>query len=109
MPLLILVGQSRKPIILSTGASNISEIKEAISWIEKKNVPVAILHCILNYPTPYNHANLGMIRDLINNFPNNVVGYSDHTLGIDAALLSVSIGARVIEKHFTINKNFGLS
>lgn len=96
----------KKPIILSTGASSISEIKRAIKWIEQEKVKVAILHCILNYPTKDIDANLRMISSLAYNFPNNIIGYSDHTLPKDMfnLLISTLLGAKIIEKHFTLNK-----
>ena len=97
----------KKPIILSTGASNTDEITEALSWIEPYNLEVAILHCILNYPTDEKNANLAMIRDLIKKFPNNLIGYSDHTLPSDMKIMEVAtlLGCRIIEKHFTHNKS----
>ena len=96
----------KKPIILSTGASNLTEIKRAVKWIEDEKVKVAILHCILNYPTKDVNANLGMINSLKKNFPKNIIGYSDHTLPKDMfnILISTMLGAQIIEKHFTINK-----
>jgi len=96
----------KKPIILSTGASSISEIKRAVKWIEKENVKVAILHCILNYPTKDINANLKMINSLAENFPNNIIGYSDHTLPNDMfnLLISTTLGSKIIEKHFTLDK-----
>lgn len=95
-----------KPIILSTGASNIDEICEAAGWIESKGNPLAFLHCILNYPTEETNANLGMILDLKKNFPENLIGYSDHTLPDDMTILEVAslLGASIIEKHFTHDK-----
>ena len=95
-----------KPIILSTGASNISEIEEAVSWISGKGNPLALLHCILNYPTEDKNANLAMIADLIQKFPNHQIGYSDHTLPKDMKTLetAVMLGAVILEKHFTYDK-----
>ena len=72
-----------KPIILSTGASDLFEIQEAVSWIENYGNPLALLHCVLNYPTPDKNANLGMIMDLKVKFPDKIIGYSDHTLPKD--------------------------
>ncbi len=96
----------KKPIILSTGASNLIEIKRAIKWIEDEKINVAILHCILNYPTKDKNANLRMINSLKKNFPKNIIGYSDHTLPKDMfnILISTMLGARIIEKHFTLDK-----
>ena len=95
-----------KPIILSTGASSLDEIKEAASWISNKGNPLALLHCVLNYPTLDSDANLGMILGLEKNFPNNLIGYSDHTLPKKMKSLEVAtlLGAKILEKHFTHDK-----
>jgi len=95
-----------KPIILSTGASHLHEIQEAVSWIEKFSNPLALLHCVLNYPTPDENANLGMIRGLKRAFPGKLIGYSDHTLPKDMKTLEVAtlLGSVIIEKHFTHDK-----
>jgi len=95
-----------KPILLSTGASNLNEIYQAVNWIQKKNVPLGLLHCILNYPTKNSNANLGMIKGLKNKFPELTIGYSDHTMpgNMDNLLYSSLLGAKIIEKHFTHNK-----
>lgn len=95
-----------KPIILSTGASYLYEIQEAVEWIDNKNVPVALLHCILNYPTTDDNAHLGMIKNLQNKFPDKVIGYSDHTLPKDMKVLELAtlMGATILEKHFTHDK-----
>ncbi|HQF56086.1 MAG TPA: N-acetylneuraminate synthase family protein [Fibrobacteria bacterium] len=96
-----------KPILLSTGASDLHEIQEAMSWIEPAGVPVCLLHCVLNYPTPDEAAHLGMISDLKRRFPECRIGYSDHTLPRDMATLEVAtlLGAEILEKHFTHDKN----
>ena len=96
-----------KPIILSTGASYLYEIEEAVSWIKSGGVPYALLHCVLNYPTDDQHANLGMITGLKKKFPDQVIGYSDHTLPKEMKTLEVAalLGARIIEKHFTHDKS----
>ena len=95
-----------KPIILSTGASSLSEIAEAVSWIEAKGNPLALLHCVLNYPTPDKNANLGMIMDLKTRFPDKIIGYSDHTLPNDMKVCEIAtlLGSVIIEKHFTHDK-----
>ena len=96
-----------KPIILSTGASYMWEVEQSVSWIESHGNRVALLHCILNYPTPDENANLAMITSLKNKFRNNIVGYSDHTLPKDMKTLEVAtiLGARILEKHFTHDKS----
>tara|TARA_B100001996_G_scaffold381288_1_gene370417 strand:+ start:923 stop:1975 length:1053 start_codon:yes stop_codon:yes gene_type:complete len=108
LPLLKHIAKKRKPILLSTGASYLKEIKFAVKYLKKHGCPdVTILHCILNYPTNKNNANLNMIDDLRKNFPNNTIGYSDHTLP-NKSMINLIIanlkGAVVIEKHFTDNK-----
>lgn len=95
-----------KPIILSTGASNMEEIQDAVNWIKPFNVPLALLHCVLNYPTLDENANLGMILGLKETFPNNIVGYSDHTLPKNMKICEIAtlLGVTIIEKHFTHDK-----
>ena len=95
-----------KPILLSTGAAFLWEIEQAADWIEANGNALALLHCVLNYPTDDVNANLAMILDLRRKFPDNLIGYSDHTLPKDMKTLEVAtlLGARIIEKHFTHNK-----
>jgi N-acetylneuraminate synthase len=95
-----------KPILLSTGASNIDEINDAVSWIDVKGNDLALLHCILNYPTDDANANLGMIRSLQKHFPDRLIGYSDHTVPGEMKVLEVAtlLGAFILEKHFTHDK-----
>ena len=105
-PFIEFISKFNKPIILSTGASTLSEIKDAINWIAPSNNHLALLHCVLNYPTLNVNASLKKIQELKEKFPNNIIGYSDHTNPqemlpcIGASLL----GARIIEKHFTYDK-----
>ena len=95
-----------KPVLLSTGAAHLHEIAEAVEWIEERGNPLALLHCVLNYPTADEHAALGMIPALRQCFPRYAIGYSDHTLPGDMHMLltAVLLGARVLEKHFTHDK-----
>ena len=96
-----------KPIILSTGASDLEEVHDAVNWIKPFNVPLALLHCVLNYPTPDKNANLGMILGLRKEFPDNIIGYSDHTLPKEMKVCEMAtiLGAVIIEKHFTHDKS----
>ena len=105
-PFIQFICKFNKPVILSTGASNLDEIHEAAEWIRPHGNALALLHCILNYPTETQNANLAMILDLKNNFPDNLIGYSDHTLPEDMKTLEVAVllGASLIEKHFTHDK-----
>ncbi len=96
----------RKPILLSTGASYLWEIQRTVQMIEASDVNYCLLHCILNYPTESSNANLNMIKTLKKNFPNAVMGYSDHTLPehVNVITSAYILGARIIEKHFTHDK-----
>ena len=104
-PLLKKIAKKKLPILLSTGASNILEIKRAVNYIKKNGgKKICIMQCTLCYPTKPSDSNLSVIIELKRNFPNNLIGFSDHTLGVNIASSSVLFGARVIEKHFTIDK-----
>ena len=105
-PLLERLARSPKPLILSTGLSALEEVERAAAFVARHRAPgaeLAILHCVSAYPTPPGQAQLGAIRALRQRF-DAVIGYSDHTTGIDAAVLAVGAGARIIEKHFTLDK-----
>lgn len=109
IPLLELISTKNKPIILSTGASSIEEIDLALKKMENAGAKeIALLHCILNYPTLYKNANLQMIKYMRNYYKNRIIGYSDHTLP-DKSMTVLStaylMGAVIIEKHFTHDKS----
>ena len=100
------IAKTKKRVVLSTGMSNMNNIKNALKFFNKKKI--VLLHCISSYPTNSEDANLENIRYLNKKF-NCITGYSDHTKGIDAAISSVFFGAKVIEKHFipTMSKKAG--
>lgn len=106
-PLLEHVARSGKPIIVSTGASDLELVRRAVVFVRTHapNAPLAVLHCVSAYPTEPGQVNLRAIPVLAAEF-GVTVGYSDHTLGIEAAVLSVALGARIIEKHFTLDKQY---
>ncbi len=107
LPYLRHVGQYGKPVILSTGMSSLDEIKMALNILEQAGTPrkrITVLHCNTEYPTPMIDVNLSAmltIRDTLG----VEVGYSDHTSGIEVAIAAVALGATVIEKHFTLDRN----
>lgn len=105
-PLIEHVAKFGKPMILSTGMNNIASIKIAIEILTKYKVPHAILHCTSMYPTPYEKVRLGAMEELKKTFPNTVVGLSDHSIGIYTSLAAVTLGASIIEKHFTSSLNW---
>ncbi len=107
IPLIELVASKGKPVIFSTGIAGEDDIRLAIEACKKQgNNQIIILKCTSAYPTPPDQANLRTISEIANRF-NVIAGFSDHTLGIVAPVLSVAYGARVIEKHFILNKNNG--
>lgn len=101
------IAEKKKPIILSTGASTISEIKSTINFLSQYKVDIILNHCVLSYPAPTSSANLGMLLNMSEEFP-HIIGYSDHTVPDDEHLVlicAVSFGASVLEKHFTLDKS----
>jgi N-acetylneuraminate synthase len=107
-PFIRKIASKGKPVVLSTGACTLEEIDVAVDTIIRAGCDnVALLHCILSYPTPYYSANLRFIEGLREAYPDHVIGYSDHTLPDDAMTSLITaylLGADVIEKHFTSDK-----
>lgn len=109
VPLLRQVAATGKPLIVSTGASTVADIEAAIECVRTTwrsqgvKGDLALLHCVSAYPTPPGEANLAMIRTL-SAFRDATIGYSDHVAGTEAAVVAVAAGARIIEKHFTLDK-----
>ena len=109
IPFIKKIARKKKPVILSTGASNKKEIDLAIKTLNSNGChDIVLLHCILNYPTLYENANLNMIKDLVISYPKYFVGYSDHTLpdkNMSSLISAYLLGSVVIEKHFTHDKS----
>ncbi len=109
-PLLQAVAATGKPILLSTGMSTEGDVDHACSVVRDQwaclqaNPGLSLLHCVSAYPAPLSDVNLAAIRSLQEKC--DAVGYSDHTLGIDVAVLAVAAGARIVEKHFTIDREY---
>lgn len=92
-----------KPLIVSTGMASLDEINDTLdAAYEVSDMEVALLHCVSDYPCPIDRANLARMCDLMATF-GGVIGYSDHTLGNDAAVAAVALGAKIIEKHLTLD------
>ena len=106
LPFIEFICDFNKPIILSTGASFLWEVQEAVDLIESKGNSLCLMHCVLNYPTKNKNANISTIREIAKKFPDCIAGYSDHTLpeSMDTCLYAWLLGANVIEKHFTHDK-----
>lgn len=104
-PYLKKIGQSQKKVILSTGMSTLDEVKSAVNILKENGMnDIVLLHCNTQYPTPFEDVNLKAMITLKNEL-NLPVGYSDHTLGIEVPIAAVALGAEVIEKHFTLDRN----
>ncbi|MCF7900826.1 N-acetylneuraminate synthase family protein [Candidatus Woesearchaeota archaeon] len=97
------VKATKKPVILSTGGTNLEQIKKAVKIFEGNN-DVAILHCNSGYPAKDEELNLKVIQTLQKEFPNNIIGYSGHEEGITASVVATTLGAKIIERHITIDR-----
>lgn len=108
IPFIEYQAKKNKPILLSIGASELSEVELAVNTIRKINSkPLVLLHCVLEYPTPLEHANLSKIATLKQKFPDLYIGYSDHTkptVSNDVIKTAYNLGAVVVEKHYTLDK-----
>lgn len=105
LPYLIEIAKTKKPVILSTGMSEMHEIEDAVRVLRQNGTEkITLLHCNTQYPTPYEDVNLNAMNQLKEEFEVEV-GYSDHTQGIEVPVAAVAMGATVIEKHFTLDKN----
>ena len=106
-PLLEHIGKQGKPVLMSTGMSELNEVKEAKKVLLQSGLndsDLIIMHCNTDYPTPYKDVNLNAMLTIEEKLGVKV-GYSDHTRGIEVSIAAAAIGAVVIEKHFTLNRN----
>jgi len=104
LPFLERVAKKDRPVFLSTGMSYLSEVRLALETIYKYNKDVVLLQCTANYPTQDNEVNLAVINTYRENF-DILLGYSDHSVGVGAAPFAIPMGAKVVEKHFTLSKS----
>lgn len=105
LPYLVEIAKTGKPVILSTGMSNLDEIDAALNVLHLNGAgKITLLHCNTQYPTPMEDVNLNAMLTLKDRYKCDV-GYSDHTLGIEVPIAAVALGATVIEKHFTLDRN----
>jgi N,N'-diacetyllegionaminate synthase len=105
LPFLQHLARKSRPLILSTGMSTLGEVEEAVQVLQAAGATqLTLLHCVTEYPAPYDEVNLRAMQTLKAAF-GLPVGYSDHTLGIEIAIAAVALGAEVIEKHFTLDRS----
>ena len=108
LPYLRKLGALKKRLILSTGMADLGEIEDTLDVLTESGTPlenITVLHCNTEYPTPFEDVNLRAMLTIRNAFPGISVGYSDHTNGIEVPIAAVAMGATVIEKHFTLDRN----
>ena len=104
-PYLVALAKTGKPVVMSTGMCEIQEVEDAIAVLRENGTSeITLLHCNTEYPTPYEDVNLRAMKTLRDAFGVEV-GYSDHTKGIEVPIAAVAMGAAVIEKHFTLDRN----
>ena len=101
IPLIRHITQFKKPVILSTGMASIDNVKKSVELLESSNIEYALLECTNLYPSPPEFVSLRGLTELKINFPNAIIGFSDHSIGPHIALSSVALGACIIERHFT--------
>lgn len=105
LPYLIKIAKTGKPVIMSTGMAELEEVEEAVNVLKEGGAgEITLLHCTTEYPAPFDSVNLKAMNTLREKLGTKV-GYSDHTTGIEVVVAAVSLGATVIEKHFTLNRN----
>ena len=105
IPLIEEIAKTNIPMIISTGMAGKKELDDALEKINIYHNDVSILHCVSEYPTHPRNVNLKSINFLQKNYKNNLIGYSDHTIGISVPISAVSMGAAIIEKHITLDRN----
>ena len=104
IPLIKYIAQFNKPIILSTGGGSLDDVDRAVSVLDQSGCEYALLQCTAAYPPDYSELNLNVIKTYIERYPKAVIGYSGHDSGISMPLVAYILGARIIEKHFTLNR-----
>jgi len=105
LPLLAAMAETKIPMILSTGMTGKKELDDALEVITKYHSNISILHCLSQYPSEYQNINLLSIQFLKENYPQYTIGYSDHSIGILMPAVAVGMGAEIIEKHITLDRN----
>ena len=104
LPLLSAMAETKIPIILSTGMAGQLELDDAIGAVNRYHSDITILHCVSEYPTHPGNVNFNTIHFLLENYGDYTIGFSDHTIGITAPLVAAAMGAKVIEKHITLDR-----
>ncbi|MBT4710222.1 MAG: polyhydroxyalkanoate biosynthesis repressor PhaR [Alphaproteobacteria bacterium] len=106
LPLIDHIAAMGRPMLISTGMNDLASVQTSLAVIAKHDVPVAVFHCTSMYPTPHDKVRLGAVTELQSAFPGVPVGLSDHSLGLWTCLGAVALGACVVEKHFTMTRDW---
>lgn len=104
IPLLVHTAKKKKPMILSTGMANMEMVETAVAAVKPFDIPLCILQCTSTYPSVFEEVNLGVIDTYRQRFPDAVIGYSGHELGIAITEAAVALGANIVERHFTLDR-----
>lgn len=106
IPLIQALATRPEPVILSTGMADLEDLHQALSFFKQaKKSNISILHCLSQYPAEYEKLNLNTIQWLKDNYPSYTIGYSDHSLGTHIPVAATAMGAKIIEKHVTLDRN----
>ena len=105
IPFIKYVCSFKKPMIISTGMNSLESVKKTIRIVKKHKIPHAILHCVNLYPVDYKYIRLSRLNKMIRVFKSSIIGYSDHSVGNTIPIAAMALGAKIIEKHFVIEKN----
>ena len=106
LPFLNRIADLRKPVVMSVGGGNLNQIRASVEILNKKVLDLAVLHCVSEYPCEFDRLGLENIKNLKKEFPNSVIGSSDHFNGILSGPIAYMLGARVFEKHVTLNRGW---
>ena len=106
IPFIKYVCSFKKPMIISTGMNTLKDVKKTVNIVKKNKIPHALLHCVNIYPVKYNHIRLSRLIRMQKIFNKSIIGYSDHSIGNDIATAALGLGAKIIEKHFTLSNYF---
>ncbi|MFH0732481.1 MAG: N-acetylneuraminate synthase family protein [Candidatus Omnitrophota bacterium] len=104
IPLIEEIAKTKKPVIFSTGSSTLDDVRRAYETIRKHNDQVCVMQCTTAYPAEYDELDLNVVATYKKEFPEAIIGYSGHDTGILAPIIAYLLGARIIEKHFTLNR-----
>lgn len=99
------IAKTGKPVVISSGMSTLEETEKAVQFLQERNIDLCLLHCISQYPCPPEELNLATIEFFQEKFPNVTVGFSDHSIGYESAVAAAALGAKVVEKHFSLSRD----